>query len=95
MGMWPQGLVRSRHFGSRNVTGEQIVRLRGYEKKNIRIACSDHEVMKAKVLHVDDEYRDVACDLVSTSTPEKYKRGSGICISIKWDDITDIREISH
>ena len=95
LGMWPRSLVRSENYESRTVTEEQVVRLRGYEKKNIKITCSDGELIEAKVLHVDDEHRDVICDLESTSTPEKYKQGSGICISIKWDDITDLQEISR
>jgi hypothetical protein len=77
------------------VTEEQLVRLRAYEKKKLQITCLDGELIQAEVLHVDDENRDVVCELLSTTTPEKYKQGKGICIAVNWDDISDLQEISN
>jgi hypothetical protein len=56
--------------------------LRAYEKKQVRIMCTDGELIEAEVLDVDDENRDVVCDLLSTTTPEKYKQRKGVCIAV-------------
>ena len=77
------------------MTQEQLMQLRASEKKKVQITCSDGELIQAEVLHVDDENRDVVCELLSTTTPEKYKQGKGICIAVNWDAITDLQDISN
>jgi len=66
---------------------EQVERLRQNEGKVVKITCSDGELLEAKILHVDDEYRDAVYGLVSSTTPEKYKEGTASAYVIKWDDI--------
>jgi hypothetical protein len=73
------------------MTDEQLLKLKAYENKTLQITCSDGELIQAEVLFVDNEARDVVCDLLSTTKPEKYKQVKGICIAVKWDDITDLR----
>jgi len=69
---------------------EQIERLRQNEGKVVKITCSDGELLEAKILHVDDEYRDAVYDLVSSTMPEKYKDGATAYV-IEWDDIVDFQ----
>jgi hypothetical protein len=76
------------------MTGEQLERLRASDGKNLQITCSDGEIIQAKILFIDDEYRDVVCDLLSTTKPERYEQERGVCIAINWDDITGIQEIA-
>jgi hypothetical protein len=76
------------------VTDKQLAQLRASDHKNLQLTCSDGEIIEAEILFMDEEYRDVVCDLLSTTKPEKYKEARGICIAIKWDDITDLQEIS-
>ncbi|HEY6307734.1 MAG TPA: hypothetical protein VI488_14885 [Candidatus Angelobacter sp.] len=70
---------------------ELITRLRNNEGKVVKITCSDGELLEAKILHVDDEYRDAIYDLVSSTTPEKYKQGAASSYVISWDDIVDFQ----
>ena len=69
----------------------QIEQLRESEGRVVRIACSDGELLEAKILHVDDEYRDIVYDLVSSTAPDKYKKGQASSYVIRWDDIVDLR----
>jgi hypothetical protein len=55
------------------VKQEDIERLRQNEGKVVKINCLDGELLEAKIIHVDDEYHDAIYDLVSSTTPEKYK----------------------
>jgi hypothetical protein len=48
-------------------------------------------ILRGTIAYIDDEYRDMTCELVSSNRPEKYKRGN--CYAIKWDDIVDCREL--
>jgi small nuclear ribonucleoprotein (snRNP)-like protein len=68
---------------------QQIERLRQSEGKVVKITCSDGELLEAKIIHVDDEYRDAIYDLVSSTTPEKYKQGAASSYVIRWDNIVD------
>jgi hypothetical protein len=72
------------------VTQEQIERLRQNEGRVVK-TCSDGEMLEAKIIHVDDEYRDTIYDLVSSTTPEKYKQGTASAYVIHWDDIVNFR----
>jgi hypothetical protein len=76
------------------MTGKQLERLRASDGKNLQITCSDGEIIQAKILFIDDEYRDVVCDLLSTTKPEKYEQARGICIAIHWDEIKGIQDIA-
>ena len=72
------------------MTIDDVERLRHSEKKIVTVSCSDGELLRAKIIHVDDDHRDVIFDLISTSHPETYK-GTGTYI-IHWDDIVDFHE---
>ena len=76
------------------MTDEQLAVLRASDGKDLQITCLDGEIIQATIQFIDDEYRDVVCDLLSTTRPDKYKRGKGICIAVAWDDITGLQEIS-
>jgi hypothetical protein len=67
----------------------QITRLRDSEGKVVKITCSDGELLEARIVHVDDDNRDVIYDLVSSTKPEKYKQGAAASYVIRWDDIVD------
>jgi hypothetical protein len=54
------------------VKPEQIERLRRTEGKVVKITRSDGELLEAKNHGCDHEHRDAVCDLVSSTTPEKY-----------------------
>ena len=73
------------------MTQELIERLRQNERRVVKINCSDGELLEAKIIHVDDEHRDVIYDLVATTTPEKYKQGTASAYIIHWDDIVDFQ----
>jgi hypothetical protein len=73
------------------MTNDDLERLRRCEKKIVTINCSDGELLKAKILHVDDEYRDVVFGLISTNLPENYK-ALGAAYALNWDDILDFHE---
>ena len=69
----------------------QIEQLRESEGRVVKLTCSDGELLEAKILHVDDEYRDIVYDLVSSTAPDKYKQGPASSYVIRWDDIVDLR----
>ena len=68
------------------MTPEQIERMRKTERKVAKITCSDGELLEAEIVHVDDDHRDVIYDLVSPTTPEKYRQSTsqelGLAISV-------------
>jgi small nuclear ribonucleoprotein (snRNP)-like protein len=72
------------------MTQPQLEMLKNSAGKAVTIPCADGEILRGTIAYIDDEYRDVTFDLVSSNRPEKYKRGS--CYEIKWDDIVDCRE---
>jgi small nuclear ribonucleoprotein (snRNP)-like protein len=74
------------------MTPEEVEQLRRFEGRRVTITCSDGEVLQGKILHVDDEHRDAIFDLVSTTTPEKYKQGANAAYVIRWADVVDFRE---
>jgi hypothetical protein len=73
------------------VKQEEIERLRQNEGKIVKISSLDGEVLEAKIIHVDDEYHDAIYDLVSSTTPEKYRQGAASAYVIHWDDIVDFQ----
>jgi hypothetical protein len=70
---------------------EQIERLRQNEGRVVKITCSDGELLEAKVVHVDDEHGDVIYDLVSSTTPDKYREGTASAYLIHFADIVDFQ----
>jgi hypothetical protein len=68
---------------------EDVERLKQHQDGVVRIACTDGEVLDAKIISVSDEYRDAIYELVSSTTPEKYPRGNSVAYVIKWADIVD------
>ena len=73
------------------MTPEQVERLRQNESKVVKITCSDGELLEARIIHVDDEYSDAIYDLVSSTTPEKYKQGASASYVTRRDDIVDFQ----
>jgi hypothetical protein len=73
------------------MNAEQIERLRKNEGRVIKITCSDGELLEAKIVHVDDEHRDVIYDLVSSTKPEKYPQGTASAYVIRLADIADFQ----
>jgi hypothetical protein len=71
------------------MTAEQAERLRQSEGKVVKITCSDGELLEAKIIDVDDEHEDVIFDLVSSTTMEKYPRGTSATYVIHWADVVD------
>ena len=69
---------------------DEIERRRS-EGQIVKITCSGGELLEAKILHVDDEYRDAVYELVSSSTPQKYPRNTATAYVVRWDDIVDFR----
>jgi len=72
------------------MTTDDIERLRRNEQRIVTISCSNGEILRAKIVHVDDNHRDVIFDLISTSHPETYKHAGAYVIH--WDDIANFRE---
>jgi hypothetical protein len=66
-----------------------IERLRQDEGRVRKITGSDQELLAAKIVHVDDEYRNAFYDRVSSTRPGKYKPGAASAYAIGWDDIVD------
>jgi hypothetical protein len=68
-------------------------RLRKYEGSLVKLFCTDGEILEAKISWVNSNHRDVIYDLISSTTPEKYRRGQACAYVIKWDDILHFKEI--
>jgi hypothetical protein len=82
-----QGAARRNEAG--RMTQEQLETLKNSEKQIDTITCLDGDVLQGTIPHVDEEYRDAVCELVSTNRPEKYNKGT--CYAIAWDDIVDLQ----
>ena len=79
------------------MTEHQLQRLKAMvtspkvDAKLVRIKCADGDVLEGFAEFVDEEYRDVIFQPVSSNNPEKYKKG--ISYAIDWDDIADVQEL--
>ena len=56
------------------MTDKQLAELRASDGKDLQITCSDGEIIQATIRFIDNEYRDVVCDLLSTTRPGKHKQ---------------------
>ena len=57
------------------------------------MVLSGGDILQARILHLDDEHRDVICDVLSTTKPEIYKKGiEKTAYAIRWDDIVSFVE---
>jgi hypothetical protein len=54
------------------MTQLQLETLENSVGKAVAITCADGDTLRGTVAYVDDEYRDVTCDLFSSNRPEKY-----------------------
>ena len=61
------------------------------DAKTVKVACHDGDVLEGFIELVSDEERDVILELLSSSNPTKYKRGT--CYMLRWDDIADFQEL--
>ena len=71
--------------------------MKRFEDKLALLKCADGEVIKAKVLFVDEEYADVILDVASTSKMEKWQKGhpnSDAAYVIPLAEIEFVQEIS-
>ncbi len=74
------------------MTGEGIRHLQVLKdnvKKNVRILCTDGEVLVAQIVHVDEDELDVIYDLVSSNRPERYAR-PGAAYLLKLADVVEV-----
>ena len=44
--------------------------------KTVILQLSDGEVLKVKIIFVDDEYEDIIADVLETSRPDRYRDAS-------------------
>ena len=81
------------------MTQEQLEQLRAVatnpkvDAKAVKIKCTDGDVLEGFVEFLDEEYRDVIFDLLSSNNQEKYKKGT--TYAILWDDIEDVKILAH
>lgn len=65
--------------------------LRAYEGKRVTVKTKRGEVMKVKVLHVDDEYKDVIWDVIETNRLGEYKVPlESSAFVVPWSEIAEI-----
>ena len=79
------------------MTQEQLDKMRGcithpkIDAKTVKVTCYDGDVLEGFIEFVSDEERDVILQLLSSSNPTKYKRGTAYLVH--WDDIVDFQEL--
>ena len=79
------------------MTQEQLDKMRGcvtrpkIDAKTVKVTCYDGDVLEGFIEFVSDEERDVILQLLSSSNPTKYKRGTAYLV--RWDDIVDFQEL--
>jgi hypothetical protein len=72
------------------MTHDDIERLRQCQDKIVTIIRTSGELLRAKIVHVNSDHRDVTFDLISTTQPKMYKHPGTYVI--RWDDILDFHE---
>ncbi len=61
---------------------EQLEKMKGFvthpkiDAKTVKVTCYDGDVLGGFIEFVSDEERDVTIQLLSSSNPTKYKRGT-------------------
>lgn len=65
--------------------------MRENEGRVVKITGSDGELREAKIIHLDDDHRDAIYDLVSSTTPQKYPKGTASAYVIHLADILDFQ----
>jgi hypothetical protein len=79
------------------MTQEQLEKMKGcvthpkLDAKTVKVTCYDGDVLEGFIEFVSDEERDVILQLLSSSNPTKYKRGTSYMV--RWDDIADFQEL--
>jgi hypothetical protein len=80
-----------------SMTQEQIEKIRGFvtrpktDAKTVKVTCYDGDVLEGFIEFMSDEERDITLQLLSSSNPTKYKRGTAYLV--RWDDIVDFQEL--
>jgi hypothetical protein len=62
------------------------------DEKLVSVVCNDGELLQGFALFVSDAERDVIFEVHSSNNPAKYKNGN--CYLLKWDDITDFKDLT-
>jgi hypothetical protein len=87
-----------RRSAGASMTEDQLAKMRECARppesdaKTVRVACKDGDVLDGIALFVSDAERDVIFRLHSSNNPAKYQGGT--VYLIKWDDISDFRELN-
>jgi hypothetical protein len=71
--------------------------LKAFEGKFALLTCGDGEVIRAKIVFVDAEYRDVIVDVTNTSNPHKWPEGhptSDCAYTLSLTEIKSVEELS-
>ncbi len=58
----------------------------------VKITCSDGDAFEGFIELVDDDERDVVCQILTSNKPEKYRTGTSYLV--RWDDIVDFQKLT-
>lgn len=72
------------------VTAESLLQLKHNIGKVFTFTCSGGDIVIAKILGVDDEYGEVVCELVSSTSPERYSSTSGVQFAMLLTEIQSV-----
>src|SRR4030095_2061930 len=73
---------RIRGVDGASMTQEQVEKMKGcvanpkVDAKTVKVTCYDGDVLEGFIEFVSDEERDVILELLSSSNPTKYKKGT-------------------
>jgi hypothetical protein len=79
------------------VTRDQLDQMRGcvthpkVDATTVKITCDDGDVFEGFIELIDDDERDVVCQILTSNKPEKYKAGTSYLVRL--DDIVDFRRL--
>jgi len=80
------------------MTEDHLRKIREYarrpqgDEKLVSVASNDGDVLQGFALFVSDAESDLIFEVHSSNSSAKYKNGN--CYLIKWDDITDFKELT-
>jgi hypothetical protein len=74
------------------MTEEWFAQVKHSTGKAMNITRTDGEIVSVKLLGIDQHYREVVCELVSSSQPEKYSPSQGTRLAIPFADIQAVSD---